>query len=135
MLAQLGADGPLSVGDDDPDCRRGGGISGAAHLLYRPRLCRYAIERGSDPDREPPFFFQNRTDATRNVSIGKVANHPYPSLTKSYHHEIEPMALLASGNIIHSGTPANVSPATKGDVLLCKLEALPDISISSCDAG
>jgi len=28
-----------------------------------------------------------------------------------------------------SGTPENVGPALKGDVLLCKLEGLPDMSI------
>ncbi|MGY4415462.1 hypothetical protein ACVWW4_007198 [Bradyrhizobium sp. LB7.1] len=47
----------------------------------------HAIERGSDPSREPPFFFQKPTDAIQNVAIGEVADHPYPSLTKNYHHE------------------------------------------------
>ncbi|MFX8274156.1 FAA hydrolase family protein, partial [Acinetobacter baumannii] len=27
----------------------------------------HAIERGSDPNREPPFFFQKPTDAIQNV--------------------------------------------------------------------
>jgi 2-keto-4-pentenoate hydratase/2-oxohepta-3-ene-1,7-dioic acid hydratase in catechol pathway len=49
----------------------------------------HAIERGSDPTREPPFFFQKPTDAIQNVAIGAVADHPYPSLTKNYHHEVE----------------------------------------------
>src|SRR3954452_19517617 len=48
----------------------------------------HAIERGSDPSREPPFFFQKPTDAIQNVAIGTVADHPYPSLTKNYHHEV-----------------------------------------------
>ena len=43
----------------------------------------HAIERGSDPTREPPFFFQKPTDAIQNVAIGEVADHPYPSLTKN----------------------------------------------------
>jgi 2-keto-4-pentenoate hydratase/2-oxohepta-3-ene-1,7-dioic acid hydratase in catechol pathway len=43
----------------------------------------HAIERGSDPTREPPFFFQKPTDAIQNVAIGTVADHPYPSLTKN----------------------------------------------------
>jgi len=193
----------------------------------------HAIERGSDPNREPPFFFQKPTDAIQNVPIGTVADHPYPSLTKNYHHEVELVAALKSGgtniapekalehvygyalgldmtrrdlqnemaamkkpweigksfdhaavlgpihpasktghftkgaislavngtvrqssdldkmiwsvaeqiaklseafelkagDIIYSGTPANVGPVVKGDVLLCKLDGLPDMSI------
>jgi fumarylpyruvate hydrolase len=193
----------------------------------------HAIERGSDPTREPPFFFQKPTDAIQNVAIGAVADHSYPSLTKNYHHEVELVAALKSGgsnirpeqalehvygyalgldmtrrdlqngmaaekkpweigksfdhgavlgpilpvakaghftkgaislaingtvrqssdldkmiwsvaeqisrlseafelkagDIIYSGTPENVGPVVKGDVLLCKLEGLPDMSI------
>ncbi|MGJ4930155.1 fumarylacetoacetate hydrolase family protein [Bradyrhizobium sp. HKCCYLS2038] len=193
----------------------------------------HAIERGSDPNREPPFFFQKPTDAIQNVAIGEVADHSYPSLTKNYHHEVELVAALKSGgtnipvesaldhvygyalgldmtrrdlqngmaaekkpweigksfdhaavlgpihpvakvghftkggislavngtvrqnsdltkmiwsvaeqiaklseafelkagDIIYSGTPENVGPVVKGDVLLCKLEGLPDMSI------
>ncbi len=193
----------------------------------------HAIERGSDPTREPPFFFQKPTDAIQNVGIGEVAEHPYPSLTKNYHHEVELVAVLKSGgtnipadkalehvygyavgldmtrrdlqnaqaaekkpweigksfdhaavigpihpasktghftkgaislavngtvrqnsdldkmiwsvaeqiaklseafelkagDIIYSGTPENVGPVVKGDVLLCKLQGLPDMSI------
>jgi 2-keto-4-pentenoate hydratase/2-oxohepta-3-ene-1,7-dioic acid hydratase in catechol pathway len=57
----------------------------------------HAIERGSDPTREPPFFFQKPTDAIQNVAVGTVADHPYPSLTKNYHHEVELVAALKSG--------------------------------------
>ncbi len=193
----------------------------------------HAIERGSNPDREPPFFFQKPTDAIQNVPTGAVADHPYPSLTKNYHHEVELVAALKSGgtnikpeqaldhvygyalgldmtrrdlqngmaaekkpweigksfdhaavlgpitpaaktghftkgaislavngavrqnsdlakmiwsvaeqisrlseafelkagDIIYSGTPENVGPVVKGDVLLCKLEGLADMSI------
>ena len=193
----------------------------------------HAIERGSDPTREPPFFFQKPTDAIQNVAISSVADHPYPSLTKNYHYEVELVAALKSGgtniapeqalqhvygyalgldmtrrdlqngmaaekkpweigksfdhaavlgpihpvaktghftkgaislavngkvrqdsnldkmiwsvaeqiaklseafelkagDIIYSGTPENVGPVVKGDVLLCKLEGLPDMSI------
>jgi fumarylpyruvate hydrolase len=193
----------------------------------------HAIERGSDPTREPPFFFQKPTDAIQNVATGLVADHPYPSLTKNYHHEVELVAALKSGginipagtaldhvygyalgldmtrrdlqngmaaekkpweigksfdhaavlgpihpvskvghltkgaislavngvmrqnsdldkmiwsvaeqiaklseafelkagDIIYSGTPENVGPVVKGDVLLCKLDGLPDMSI------
>ncbi|RXG96754.1 FAA hydrolase family protein [Bradyrhizobium zhanjiangense] len=193
----------------------------------------HAIERGSDPNREPPFFFQKPTDAIQNVAVGEVADHPYPSLTKNYHHEVELVAALKSGgtnipvekaldhvygyalgldmtrrdlqngmaaekkpweigksfdhaavlgpihpasktghfekgaisltvngtvrqnsdlskmiwsvaeqiaklseafelkagDIIYSGTPENVGPVVKDDVLVCKLEGLPDMSI------
>src|SRR6516165_2917223 len=179
----------------------------------------HAIERGSD--------------ANQNVAIGQVADHPYPSLTKNYHHEVELVAALKSGgtnipvhlalehvygyalgldmtrrdlqngmaaekkpweigksfdhaavlgpihpvskvghltkgaislavngtvrqasdldkmiwsvaeqieklseafelkagDIIYSGTPENVGPVVKGDVLLCKLDGLADMSI------
>jgi 2-keto-4-pentenoate hydratase/2-oxohepta-3-ene-1,7-dioic acid hydratase in catechol pathway len=57
----------------------------------------HAIERGSDPTREPPFFFQKPTDAIQNVPLGVVADHPYPSLTTNYHHEVELVAALQSG--------------------------------------
>jgi 2-keto-4-pentenoate hydratase/2-oxohepta-3-ene-1,7-dioic acid hydratase in catechol pathway len=193
----------------------------------------HAREMGSDPTREPPFFFQKPTDAIQNVAIGAVADHPYPSLTKNYHYEVELVAALKSGgtniphekaldhvygyalgldmtrrdlqramgdekkpweigksfdraavlgpihpagktghftrgaislavngtvkqnsdlqnmiwsvaeqisklseafelkagDIIYSGTPENVGPVVKGDVLLCKIEGLPDMSI------
>src|ERR1700754_1229684 len=193
----------------------------------------HSREMGSDPTREPPFFFQKPTDAIQNVAIGTVADHPYPSLTKNYHYEVELVAALKSGgtnipveqaldhvygyavgldmtrrdlqramgdekkpweigksfdhaavigplhpatktghftkgaislavngtvkqnsnllnmswnvaeqvsklseafelkagDIIYSGTPENVGPVVKGDVLLCKIEGLPDMSI------
>jgi 2-keto-4-pentenoate hydratase/2-oxohepta-3-ene-1,7-dioic acid hydratase in catechol pathway len=193
----------------------------------------HAIERGSDPTKEPPFFFQKPTDAIQYVAPGQVVDHPYPPLTKNYHHEVELIAVLKSGgsniapeqaldhvygyalgldmtrrdlqnemaaqkkpweigksfdhaavigpvhpvakvghltkgaislavngtvrqdsdlgkmiwsvaeqiaklsesfemkagDIIYSGTPENVGPVVKGDVLLAKLEGLPDLSI------
>ena len=193
----------------------------------------HSREMGSDPTREPPFFFQKPTDAIHFVAIGSVGEHPYPSLTKNYHHEVELVATLksggrnipadqaldhvygyavgldmtrrdlqremgdqkkpweigksfdhsapigpihpvakvghlqkgaislavndkvrqnadlsqmiwsvaeqiaqlstafelAAGDIIYSGTPENVGPVVKGDVLLCKIDGLPDMSI------
>jgi 2-keto-4-pentenoate hydratase/2-oxohepta-3-ene-1,7-dioic acid hydratase in catechol pathway len=193
----------------------------------------HAREMGSDPTREPPFFFQKPTDAIQYVAPGKVVDHPYPSLTKNYHYEVELVAALKSGgknisidqaldhvygyalgldmtrrdlqralgdqkkpweigksfdhsapigpiypkatlknfskenislsvngvikqqatldqmiwsvaeqivklseanelfagDIIYSGTPENVGPVVKGDVILCKLDQLPDLSI------
>ena len=193
----------------------------------------HAREMGSDPTREPPFFFQKPTDAIQNVAVKTVADHPYPSLTKNYHYEVELVAALksggrdipadkaldhvfgyavgldmtrrdlqrklgdekkpweigksfdksapigpihqvsqvghfqkgaislavndqvkqnsnlthmiwsvaeqiaqlstafelAAGDIIYSGTPENVGPVVKGDVILCKIEGLPDMSV------
>jgi fumarylpyruvate hydrolase len=57
----------------------------------------HAREMGSDPTREPPFFFQKPTDAIQNVAPGTVADHPYPPLTKNYHYEVELVAALRTG--------------------------------------
>jgi 2-keto-4-pentenoate hydratase/2-oxohepta-3-ene-1,7-dioic acid hydratase in catechol pathway len=193
----------------------------------------HAREMGSDPTREPPFFFQKPTDAIQFVAPGTVADHPYPSMTRNYHYEVELVAALKSGgrnipaeralehvygyavgldmtrrdlqrgigdqkkpweigksfdmsapigpihpaertgpftkgaislqvngqvkqnadlsqmiwsvaeqisklseafelkagDIIYSGTPENVGPVVPGDVILCKIEGLPDLSV------
>ena len=39
----------------------------------------HAREMGSDPTREPPFFFQKPTDAVQVVNPGTVGDHPYPT--------------------------------------------------------
>ncbi len=57
----------------------------------------HAREMGSDPTREPPFFFQKPTDAVQIVPPGETIEHPYPPLTKNYHYEIELVAALSKG--------------------------------------
>jgi 2-keto-4-pentenoate hydratase/2-oxohepta-3-ene-1,7-dioic acid hydratase in catechol pathway len=57
----------------------------------------HAREMGSDPTREPPFFFQKPTDAIQVVKPGVVADHPYPPLTRNYHYEVELVAALHKG--------------------------------------
>lgn len=57
----------------------------------------HAREMGSDPTREPPFFFQKPSDAVQVVMPGQVAEHPYPPLTKNYHYEVELVAALDKG--------------------------------------
>jgi 2-keto-4-pentenoate hydratase/2-oxohepta-3-ene-1,7-dioic acid hydratase in catechol pathway len=57
----------------------------------------HAREMGSDPNREPPFFFQKPTDAIQIVPPGETIDHPYPTLTKNYHYEVELVAALAKG--------------------------------------
>lgn len=37
--------------------------------------------------REPPFFFMKPADASDAVEAGSTGSMPYPSLTKSLHHE------------------------------------------------
>jgi len=57
----------------------------------------HAREMGSDPTRELPFFFQKPSDAIQYVAPGTTADHPYPTLTKNYHYEIELVAALDKG--------------------------------------
>jgi len=57
----------------------------------------HAREMGSDPNREPPFFFQKPADAIQYVAPGSIGDHPYPTLTKNYHYEVELVAALKSG--------------------------------------
>ena len=57
----------------------------------------HSIEMGSNPDREPPFFFQKPTDAIQYVAAGTTPDHPYPPLTKNYHYEAELVAAIGKG--------------------------------------
>jgi fumarylpyruvate hydrolase len=52
----------------------------------------HAIEMGSDPDREPPFFFQKNPD---NLLVG--GEFPYPVASNDVHHEIEMVVALKQG--------------------------------------
>jgi 2-keto-4-pentenoate hydratase/2-oxohepta-3-ene-1,7-dioic acid hydratase in catechol pathway len=79
-------------------------ISGSADLFPVRRIycigrnyAAHAREMGSDPAREPPFFFQKPTDAVQIVPNGVTVDHPYPPLTKNYHYEIELVAALDRG--------------------------------------
>ena len=53
----------------------------------------HAREMGSDPDREPPFFFAKPADAVVPAS-GAV---PYPPATQDLHHEVELVVALGAG--------------------------------------
>ncbi|MEC4594457.1 fumarylacetoacetate hydrolase family protein [Nitrospirillum amazonense] len=57
----------------------------------------HAREMGSDPTREPPFFFQKPADAVQVVMPGTIADHPYPTLTSNYHYEVELVAAIGAG--------------------------------------
>lgn len=47
--------------------------------------------------REPPFFFLKPANALVVVNAGETGTLPYPSLTKSFHHEIELVACIGTG--------------------------------------
>ena len=53
----------------------------------------HAREMGSDPNREPPFFFTKPADAVVPAD-GAV---PYPPATQDLHHEVELVVALGAG--------------------------------------
>ncbi len=53
----------------------------------------HAREMGTDPEREPPFFFIKPADAL----VPNGATIPYPSRTANLHHEIELVAAIGKG--------------------------------------
>jgi len=53
----------------------------------------HAVEMGSDPSREPPFFFTKPADAL----VIEGEDTPYPSVTADLHHEIELVVALGAG--------------------------------------
>ncbi len=53
----------------------------------------HAIEMGSDPTREPPFYFTKPADA---LVVGG-ADMPYPPASKSLHHEMELVVAIGTG--------------------------------------
>ena len=66
----------------------------------------HAREMGSDPDREPPFFFTKPADAV--VPAGR--DTPYPTQTANLHHEME--LVVAIGR-----NAANVAPSDALDLV------------------
>jgi fumarylpyruvate hydrolase len=54
----------------------------------------HAREMGSDPDREPPFFFQKNPD-----NLLTSSELPYPPQTSDLHFEIELVVALHSGGV------------------------------------
>jgi fumarylpyruvate hydrolase len=53
----------------------------------------HAREMGSNPDREPPFFFTKPA----NALVANNARIPYPPRTANLHHEIELVVALGQG--------------------------------------
>ena len=56
----------------------------------------HAIEMGSDPTREPPFYFAKPADAL----VINGADMPYPSMTKDLHHEMELVVAIGAGLVV-----------------------------------
>ena len=59
----------------------------------------HAREMGSDPDREPPFFFSKPADAQAVIPVapGQVAELPYPPVTANLHYECELVVAIVKG--------------------------------------
>ena len=73
---------------------RGGGRFPVRRIYCVGRnYAEHAIEMGSDPTREPPFYFAKPADAV--VTAG--ADMPYPPATKSLHHEMELVVAIGTG--------------------------------------
>jgi fumarylpyruvate hydrolase len=53
----------------------------------------HAREMGSDPDREPPFFFMKPADAI----VPSGATLPFPPATRNLQHEIELVVVIGRG--------------------------------------
>ena len=53
----------------------------------------HAIEMGSDPTREPPFYFAKPADAV----VIDGADMPYPVASKNLHHEMELVVAIGTG--------------------------------------
>jgi fumarylpyruvate hydrolase len=53
----------------------------------------HAREMGSDPDREPPFFFTKPADAL----VTGDADMPYPTMSRELHHEMELVVGIGTG--------------------------------------
>lgn len=75
----------------------------------------HAREMGSDPAREPPFFFQKPTDASQNMAPATVADQPYPTLTKNDHDAVELVAARHEGG--RSIPAASVLDHVYGDAI------------------
>ncbi|MCA7085715.1 fumarylacetoacetate hydrolase family protein [Cupriavidus sp. DB3] len=57
----------------------------------------HAREMGSDPDREPPFFFCKPSDAVSPVADGAEGTFPYPPGSNNVHYEVELVVAIGKG--------------------------------------
>lgn len=72
----------------------------------------HAREMGSDPQREPPFFFSKPGDADAVVAVapGQTAELPFPPQTSNFHHECELVVAIGKGgaNIAVADAPSHI---------------------------
>jgi fumarylpyruvate hydrolase len=68
----------------------------------------HAREMGSDPDRDPPFFFCKPADAVVPVAKGVTGDIAYPPETANYHHEVELVVAIGKRGRNIAADAANV---------------------------
>jgi fumarylpyruvate hydrolase len=71
----------------------GGGFPVRRIFWVGRNYAEHAREMGSDPDREPPFFFMKPADAL----LLNDADMPYPPQSKQLHQEIELVVAIGEG--------------------------------------
>ncbi len=71
----------------------GGGFPVRRVFCVGRNYAEHAREMGSDPDREPPFFFMKPADAL----LLNDADMPYPPQSKQLHHEMELVVAIGIG--------------------------------------
>lgn len=59
----------------------------------------HAREMGSDPTREPPFFFCKPADAVVPAHAGRIVDLPYPLATSNLHYEVELVVAIGRGGV------------------------------------
>jgi fumarylpyruvate hydrolase len=87
-------------------------VAGGGRFPVRRVFCvgrnyaEHAREMGSDPDREPPFFFMKPADAL----LMNDGDMPYPPQSTQLHHEMELVVALGEGgaNIAEADALAHV---------------------------
>ncbi len=91
---------------DQPSVAVAGGAAYPVRHIYcvGRNYAEHAREMGTDPEREPPFFFMKGADGI--VSSG--AQIKYPSRTQDLHHEVELVVAIGA-----SGTDISVSDASE----------------------
>jgi fumarylpyruvate hydrolase len=74
----------------------------------------HAREMGSDPTREPPFFFCKPGDADAVVAVpaGRAVEIDYPPATRELHHEVE--LVVAIGRTAKDVAPAAAAASIFG---------------------
>ena len=74
-------------------------VAGGAAFPVRRIFCvgrnyaEHAREMGTDPDREPPFFFMKSADTV----VASGSEIKYPTRTENLHHEVELVIAMGSG--------------------------------------